>query len=284
MVVSRQTLSDGTIELTLRVPWKTIVKEYEAVVESIAKSTELPGFRRGKAPKHLVKNKVNKEKAYEEVLKRIIPKIYNDALVEQKIRPVVTPHIELKEAQEDKEWVVVAQTCERPKLSLDDYKSALADLNMSKRSKIWLPGEKNTQNENKAQKPTLDEVIDALLNVIKIEIPKLLLENEVNRLLSDLIDQTKKLGLSVEQYLASTGKTSETLRQEYENQAKKNISLELALEEIADIEGIILSDDDIDKVISSAKNEDERKSLASKRYYVASVLRRQKTIDWLASL
>jgi len=76
-------------------------------------------------------------------------------------------------------------------------------------------------------------------------------------LLSDLIDQTKKLGLTVEQYLASTNRTIDTIRKEYEEQAKRTLTLEFALEDIADKESIFVSDDDIDTVIKSAKSDGE---------------------------
>jgi trigger factor len=123
-----------------------------------------------------------------------------------------------------------------------------------------------------------------LVTAVHTELPKLLVENEVNRLLSDLIDQTKKLGLTVEQYLASTGRNAETIKKEYESQASRTLILEFSLEAIADKEGILVSDDDIDTVLKTAKSEEEKKALESQRYYLASILRRQKTLDFLGSL
>lgn len=90
--------------------------------------------------------------------------------------------------------------------------------------------------------------------------------------------------MSVEQYLSSTGRTADGVRKEYEEQARRTLTLEFALEEIADREGIIISDDDIDTVIKTAKTDEEKKSLGAQRYYIASVLRRQKTLDFLSSL
>ena len=144
--------------------------------------------------------------------------------------------------------------------------------------KIWLPG------QEKKDKPSLDVILKALLSVITVDIPKLLIEHEVNRLLSELIDQTKQLGLTVEQYLASTGRNAQSVRREYEEQARRTLALEFGLEEVADREGILVSDDDIDTVVKTAKTDEERKSLEGQRYYLASILRRQKTIDFLSSL
>ena len=103
-------------------------------------------------------------------------------------------------------------------------------------------------------------------------------------MLSNLIDQTKKLGLTVDQYCASTGKTIESLRHEYEEEARRIITLELSLGEIADKEGIHVEEKDIDEVIKTAKTPQEREGMEKEKYYLASILRRQKTIQFLASL
>jgi len=278
-------LSDGTLELTITVPWSEISKQYEDVVASIVSKSEVPGFRKGKAPRKLVEEKVDKNQAYEEVLKELIPKIYSQAVSEQKIRPIVTPKIELTEASEGKDWIIRALTCEKPAVVLGDYKKTVGEMKAAKHKKIWVPGkEPQESDKEKETKPTLDEILKAVLDSVTVTIPSLLTEHEVNRLLSDLIDQTKKLGLTVEQYLASTNRTADGIRHEYEQQSKRTLTLEFALEDIADKEGIFVSDDDIATVIKTAKSDDERKTLENQRYYVASILRRQKTIDYLASL
>jgi trigger factor len=278
-------LPDGTIELLITVPWATIDLSYNAVVEDAVKEAEMPGFRKGKAPRSVVEEKLDKTKVYEDVLKRVIPQTYADAVKEQNIRPIVSPKIELKEATEKKDWTIRALTCEKPEVILGEYKKALADLKASKAKKIWVPGQEPAKEEKDApQKPTLDELLKTVHDNVTVAIPNLLTEHEVNRLLSDLIDQTRKLGMSVEQYLSSTGRTVETVHKEYDEQAKRTLTLEFALEEIADKEGILISDDDIETVIKTAKTDVEKKALEDQKYYIASVLRRQKTIDFLASL
>lgn len=277
---------DGTIELLISVPWAEVESLYEKVVSELVKNAEVEGFRKGKAPRAIVEAKLDKTKTYEEVLKELIPTVYGKAIEEQKIRPVVSPRIELKAATEKKDWIIRALTCEKPTVTLGNYKKAIADLKSEKAKKIWIPGkdEQKPQEAEKPQKPTLDELLKAVFDNVKANIPTLLIEHEVNRLLSDLIDQTRKLGMSVEQYLSSTGRTSDSVRKEYEQQALRTLTLEFALEAIADTEGILISDDDIDTVIKTAKSDQEKETLTSQRYYIASVLRRQKTLDFLSAL
>ena len=276
---------DKTIELTLSIPWESIQKTYNEVVEDFVKETELPGFRKGKAPRSAVEEKLDKTKVYEEVLQRLIPKLYSEAVQQEKIHPIVMPKINLVEAKEGQEWKILAITCEKPDITLGKYKDAIVDLKAAKQKKIWLPGqEPKKEDEEKEKKVSLDELLQAVYTSITTVLPKILLDQEVNRLLSDLVDQTKKLGLSVEQYLASTNRTAEGIRHEYEEQAKRTLTLEFGLETIADKEGILISDDDIEAVIKTAKSDDERKAMENQKYYLATILRRQKTIDMLAAL
>lgn len=278
-------LEDKTIEITLSIPWEDIQKTYSEVVDDFVKETELPGFRKGKAPREAVEAKLDKNKVYEEVMQRLIPKVYSEAVEKEKIHPVVMPKITLTEAKEGSAWSILAITCERPEITLADYKKAVSEAKAAKTNKIWVPGQEPTKEEQeKDKKLSLDELLTAVFGSIKATLPAILIDQEVNHLLSDLVDQTKKLGLTVEQYLSSTNRNAESIRKEYEEQAKKTLTLEFALEDIADKEGILISDDDIDTVIKTAKSPEEKASLEKQRYYLATILRRQKTIDMLANV
>ncbi len=278
-------LPDGTIELTLTIPWETIQKTYDEVVEESIKNLELSGFRKGKAPREMALKHIDTSKVYEEVIRLIIPKAYSDVVTKEGIRPIVTPKIELKQAKEKTDWIVRALTCERPKVTLGSYKQAITDLKADKTKKIWTPGSDQKPEEEKAdKKQSIDDILKSVYENVSVTLPSLLLEHEVNRLLSELIDQTKKLGLTVEQYLSSSGRTNESVRLEYAQQAKRTLTLELAIEEIADKEGILVSDDDIDMVIKTAKSDQEKTALQKERYYLASILRRQKTLDFLSAI
>lgn len=278
-------LPKGTIQLTMTIAWSNVKKTYDDLVTKYEKEVELPGFRKGKAPKQLAHDKLDTSKLYEEVIRILLPAVYNDAIKEHTLRPVVTPKIELKEAAEGKDWIVLAYTCQKPDLTLGEYRKAITDIKATKRNKIWTPGQgEKPEDKPEEQKATIDELLAVVYGTVTGDLPELLIEHEVNRLLADLIDQTKKLGLTVEQYLTSTNRTAEGLKKEYEVQATRTITLEFALEAIADKEGIFVSDDDIATVIKTAKSDEERKTLENQRYYLASILRRQKTLDFLSAL
>ena len=272
---------DGTIELTLTISWSDIQATYSAVVDESVANTEIAGFRKGKAPKTMVEENIDKNKIYEETIKRLVPKAYTDAVTQHKLTPIMMPQIDLKSAEEGKDWIVLAKTCQKPTVTLGDYKKAITDLKTSKTKKLYVPG-KEEPKADEQKGPTIDEVLTALGSSSTVSIPAILTDHEVNHQLSQLVDQTKKLGLSVEQYLASTNRTAESIRAEYAGIAVKNLSLEFILEAIADKDAIQVTDEEITKVLASAKTPEERQNLESQRYYLTSLIRRQKTLDAIA--
>lgn len=288
MITALERLPNGTITLTITIPWAKVAETKESVITELARELEIPGFRKGKVPRDIVLKKLDQSKIYEDVIQKLLPQAYSDAVKEHNLHPIVLPKIEMVEAKEEKDWIVRALTTEKPEVILGDYKKAIREAKSAKQNKIWTPAEATKapkpEDEAKAKQMTLGELLDVLLSTVTCQIPDILIENEVNRGLSDLIDQTKKLGLTVDQYLSSTGRTAENIRHEYAENSRRTLTLEFAIESVADIENISVSDDDIEAALKSAKTEEERASLAKERYYLASIIRRQKTLDFLAAV
>lgn len=275
---------DGTIKLTITIPSSEVVKTQNEVVEVMIQNATLPGFRKGKAPRKLAEEKLDKASIQEEVLKKLLPKFYVDAVSENKLKPIINPkiHVEriadlstLSEQSESKGWQFTALTCEAPIIELGSYKENVKKI--TAKSKIIVP-------DKEQEKPKSEEIIKALLDSINCQIPKILIDQEVDRLLSQLLDEVKRLGLNLDQYLASTGKTPESVRKDYEQKAENDIKFEFALQQIADKENITVDQKEVDEAINKAKDDQERKNLEANRYLLTSILRQQKTLDFLRDL
>ena len=275
MISAIQRLEDGTINLTITIPWTRVEDTKKTVVDELAKEVELPGFRKGKAPKKVVESAVDKEKVRDEILKKLLPQTYLEATSEHKLNPIVTPLIHVGAIDEGKDWQYTAQTCEAPQVELGSYKENVKKV--TAKSKIAIPGKE-------PQPASFEDITKELLKSVKVKIPKIVIEREVQRLLSQTLDEIKRLGLTLDQYLQSTGKTSESLRSDYEEKASNDIKIEFALQEIAEEEKITVSDSEINNAIKKAKNDDERKNLEANRYLLASVIRQQKTLEFLKNL
>ncbi len=275
MISAIEKQQNGNIKLTITIPLQEIAKVKEEVIKELIEHAELPGFRKGKAPKKLVEKNFSKEKINEEILRKVLPKGYVEAIKEHKINPVISPRIQVEKIEEGKDWQFSAVTCEAPKVDLGNYKEGIKKI--TAKSKIVIPGKEQTP-------PSLDEIISELLKSTSITIPQVITESETERLLSQTLDEIKKLGLTLDQYLASSGKTAETLRQEYQLKAENDIKLEFALREIAETEKITVDEKEVDEAINQAKSNEEKQSLQSNKYLLASILRQQKTLDFLKNL
>lgn len=275
MTSAMQKSEDGTIALTITIPWEQVKKKRDEILEQTAKQANVPGFRKGKAPKQLVEDKVNEDAVREDVLKQLLPQAYVQAVTEQKITPIINPKIHVGKLEEGKDWEVTAQTAEIPDVQLGDYKKRVSDV--TAKSKIVIPGKET-------QEPSMDDIVRALVEGLQVQIPHILLDQEVDRLLSQTIDDVKRLGMTIEQYLNSTGKTGEELRNDYAKRAATDITLEFALQKVAEDAKITVEEKELDEAIQKAKDEKERAQMEQNRYLLASILRQQKTFDYLKNL
>ncbi len=277
-------LAGSAFELTITVPWIDIKKIYDAVFDELSAEIEVEGFRKGKAPKEVVQAKVDKNKIYGEVINRILPESYSKALTEHGLKPVISPKVQISSAEEEKDWQFIARSCEKPTVTLNNYQEAIKTI--TAKGKIWTPGqgEKPDQKQEEERSKRISEIIDKLLEVCQVELAELLVESEVNRLMTTLVDDIRAAGLTYEQYLASKGETAETIKQKYRTQAETALKLEFILEAVADNLGVKVGDEEINAVIDKETDPTKKQALKDQSYLLASILRRENTITKLLTL
>lgn len=290
---------DGTIDVKIVVPANVVEQTRRLIVDELVKNVEIQGFRKGAAPKNLAENKLNKEQIKQEVLRKLITDEYVAAVKALNLRPIINPRIHIEAFEEGTNLDFTAETCEEPKVDLKNYKDVVKRLqppvqtaaqntgSLKAGEAANLKGQTQAQaqtNPQQAQNMKLDQILNAILNVAQIQIPKILTEQEADRLLSQLLDELKRLGVSLDQYLASRQKTTESLRGEYETRALQDLKLEFILRKIADDEKITVEQADIQKALSQIKDPKERDQLSKNPYLVGAIIRQQKTLDFLAQL
>ncbi len=80
-----------TVEI--EIPADLIASETQRVTTEFGRSAKIPGFRPGKVPANVVRNRFAKE-IQEEVMSRLLPRTFRDALAERGVEPVGDPHVE----------------------------------------------------------------------------------------------------------------------------------------------------------------------------------------------
>jgi len=85
-------VSDTQKTLTVEIPSDLVDAEIERIAKGYARQARLPGFRPGKAPASVIKQRF-REQIHHDVMHGLIPKAVEEALTERGIEPVNTPNI-----------------------------------------------------------------------------------------------------------------------------------------------------------------------------------------------
>ena len=279
-------LPKNTVELIIDIPKQEIKSAYQKAFLSLQKELTLPGFRKGSVPKELVEKNIKKEKVYEKLIADLIPRIYEEIIKKENLTPLSLPKIELLKAKEEEDWQIKIILAQKPTVNLKNLKQIVQKVKAEqKKEDIWVPGKTQKEKENQEVKnqKLLNLILNALLKEISCEISDILIEEELNHRLASLLDDIKKIGLTVDAYIKSKNLTVEQLKEQYRKEIEETYKLEFILLAIADKENITVEKQDLEKIFVNLSPE-ERKKAEENSYFYASILRKQKTLDFLINL
>ena len=103
------------------------------------------------------------------------------------------------------------------------------------------------ENEAKAEKE--DELLEAIIEDSKMDIPDAMIDTEADSLVRSFTRNIVSQGMSLEMYMQYTGMTQERIKDQMKEQAEKNIKSRLVLEAVAEAEGIESTEEDFDKEV-----------------------------------
>ncbi|NCB33255.1 MAG: trigger factor [Erysipelotrichia bacterium] len=92
-----------------------------------------------------------------------------------------------------------------------------------------------------------DAIIEKVAENAKVEIPDIMVEDEVNQLIGQLNQRIQQYGMNLKQYLSMMGQKAEDLQSSYKEQAAKNVKVRLVLQKIAEAEKLEPKAEDIEK-------------------------------------
>ena len=100
------------------------------------------------------------------------------------------------------------------------------------------------EQEAKIERDLDNQIVDAIVNNTKLEIPTELVDREQERMILGLQDQLAQQGLRLEDYLAYIGKSMDDYKAEQRRYAEKNVKTRFILERIITIENITVTNEE----------------------------------------
>ena len=122
MKVSRENGENQQIVLTIEAPAEEWDKAVAQAAKRIAKEVNIPGFRRGKAPRHIIEQRIGKEALIDEAYEKFGPQVFDKALAEEKLELASYPDFERVQAEEGKPFILKATITPKPEVTLGEYK------------------------------------------------------------------------------------------------------------------------------------------------------------------
>ena len=113
--------STGKLERRMRVelPAERIEREVDTRLKSVGRTAKLKGFRPGKVPPKVVKQRYGKQ-VRQEVLSELMQRSYTDAVLQENLRPAGGPQIEPEEGGDSESFAYVATFEIMPEVELKD--------------------------------------------------------------------------------------------------------------------------------------------------------------------
>ena len=118
MKVTNEKTENCQVFLSIEMEPAEVEESLEKSYYRLVRKMNIPGFRKGKAPREILERYIGKDSLLEDALDNLLPEAYEKAIKEQKIEAIAQPHIEI--AQTDP-VVFKATVPLPPKVELGDY-------------------------------------------------------------------------------------------------------------------------------------------------------------------
>ncbi|HET9364353.1 MAG TPA: trigger factor [Candidatus Angelobacter sp.] len=113
-------------EVEVEIPAAVVSKQQDAIVRQYTKQARVPGFRKGKVPANLIKNRFNNE-VTSDLVESLVPQYFREAVTKAGYRPVSQPHIYQLEYTPGEAMKFKAAFEVLPEFELADYSTLKVD-------------------------------------------------------------------------------------------------------------------------------------------------------------
>ena len=154
---------------------------------------------------------------------------------------------------------------ELPELD-DEFAKDISEFDTFEEYKADLTKKLKEQNKEKAKRELEDKIVETICNNTEIDIPEAMFETAVENKIREFAMQLSYQGLSIEQYAQYTGVTLDAMKAQIRPEAEKQVKTSLVLEKIAKVEGIEVTDKEVEAELEKIAEQSKMKVEDVKNY------------------
>ncbi len=137
------------------------------------------------------------------------------------------------------------------------------------------------EKEMRAKDKKRLEIIEAIISETNLEVPEVLIDSEVHKMLHKMKSDIEAMGLNYDDYLKNLKKTEEDLHKDFEKDAEKRAKLQLIVGEIAKAEKLEAPKDMVEAEVKKVTEIYKDVSPENARAYIESVLQNEEVFKFL---
>lgn len=150
-------LEKNMAKLTIEVPAEEFSRAIETAYQKNKNRINIPGFRKGKAPRRMIEQMYGKGVFYEDAANAVIPDAYEKALEECEETIVSSPSVNVVQIEEGKPFIFTAEVALKPEVTLGAYKGVEVPKTEITVTEEEIAADLKEQQENSARTVTVED-------------------------------------------------------------------------------------------------------------------------------
>ena len=142
---------NNVAEIRFSIDNATFQEEVTKVFKKRAAKISVPGFRPGKAPRHVIEKMYGKGVFFEDAINNLLPTAYPEAVAASGLSIVGAPEIDIEAIDEETGVTIVAKVALRPELTVTEYKGLTASYKAEKATEEEIEAELNRVRERQGR-------------------------------------------------------------------------------------------------------------------------------------
>lgn len=120
-------LPQSRVALQIEVEPSRVEQSIDRAYRRIVRRLDIPGFRRGRAPRALVEMRLGWETLFQEALEELLPEVYREAMEEANLHPVGEPSFDVEEVAKGQPLRLKAEVDVKPEVELGPYRGLVGE-------------------------------------------------------------------------------------------------------------------------------------------------------------